>query len=113
MTMEAAGSWKMQVAICQTTPYHILECCEFHTLYYKSFNHIYRTPMLNNLWINQSFHGPKRKEVTGGWRNLHNDEHNYLWFLTWNHSVILSRRMNKWCMRHIGWECLQNFGCKT
>jgi hypothetical protein len=37
--------------------------------------------------------GPKRDEVLGEWRKLHNEELNYLYFLPSTVRVIKSRRM--------------------
>jgi hypothetical protein len=37
--------------------------------------------------------GPKRDEVTGEWRKLHNEELNYLYFLPKIVGVMKSRRM--------------------
>jgi hypothetical protein len=38
--------------------------------------------------------GPKREEVAGGWRRLHNEELYNLYASTYNIRVIKSRRMN-------------------
>jgi hypothetical protein len=37
--------------------------------------------------------GPKRDEVTGGWRKLHNEERHYLYFSPSIIRIIKSRRM--------------------
>jgi hypothetical protein len=37
--------------------------------------------------------GPKRDEVTGGWRKLHNDEHHNLYYSPSTIRMINSRRM--------------------
>jgi hypothetical protein len=41
----------------------------------------------------RSVFGPKRDEVTGEWRELHNEELNDLYFLTNIVRVVKSRRM--------------------
>jgi hypothetical protein len=43
--------------------------------------------------------GPKRDEVTGGWRKLHNEEHNNLYSSPSITRIIKSRRM-RWA-RHV------------
>ena len=58
--------------------------------------------------------GPKRDEVTGEWRKLHNEEHNDLYSSTNIIPVIQSRRMG-WT-RHVarmGERCMQVFGGET
>jgi hypothetical protein len=57
--------------------------------------------------------GPKRDEVIGGWRKLHNEEiHN-------SYSSLIVIRMIKSRMRRPGHltcreeECIQDFGAKT
>jgi hypothetical protein len=59
--------------------------------------------------------GPKRDEVTGGWRKLHNEELHSLYSLSSIIRVIKARRM-RWaghvarmggsegCIQHFGWE---------
>jgi hypothetical protein len=58
--------------------------------------------------------GPKRDEVTGGWRNLHNEELHGLYSSPSIIRVIKARRM-RWegyvahggsegCVQHFGWE---------
>ena len=58
--------------------------------------------------------GPKRDEVKGIWRKLHNEEHNDLYSSTNIIPVIQSRRMG-WT-RHVarmGERCMQVFGGET
>jgi hypothetical protein len=43
--------------------------------------------------------GPKKDEVTGGWRNLHNKELCNVYFLPSIIKMIKSRRMR--CVRHV------------
>jgi hypothetical protein len=59
--------------------------------------------------------GPKREEVAGDWRRLHNEELQNLYASTNVISVIKSRRMG-WAghVAHTGDETFtQNFGRKT
>ena len=60
--------------------------------------------------------GPKRDEVTGGWRKLHNEELSDLYSLPNIVRVVKSRRM-RWA-GHVArmWEgerCAQGFGVET
>jgi hypothetical protein len=50
---------------------------------------------LNNseIWVLRRIFGPKRDEVTGGWRNLHNEELHNLSFLPSTIRMIKSRRI--------------------
>jgi hypothetical protein len=48
--------------------------------------------MLENKVLRRIF-GPKRDEVAGGWRKLHNEELHSLYFFLTKSDVILSRRM--------------------
>jgi hypothetical protein len=49
--------------------------------------------------------GPKRDEVTGGWRKLHNEEQHSL-----NFSQNIEDEMGEACSAHGGDDkCLQNF----
>jgi len=43
--------------------------------------------------VQRNIFGPKRNEVTGEWRRLHNEEHNDLYCLPNTSRVIRSRRM--------------------
>jgi hypothetical protein len=53
--------------------------------------------------------GPKRDEVTGGWRKLHNEELHDLYSSPSIVRVIKARRMR--CGAHGGGEgCIQHFG---
>jgi hypothetical protein len=55
--------------------------------------------------------GPKRDEVTGEWRKLHNEELNHLYFLPNIVRVVQSRRMRCACGAYGGGErCAQGFG---
>jgi hypothetical protein len=54
--------------------------------------------------------GPKKEEVEGGWRRLHNEIHNL--YTSLNISVIKSRRVRQVgqiaCIRDV--KCIQYFG---
>jgi hypothetical protein len=55
--------------------------------------------------------GPKRDEVTGEWRKLHNEELNYLYSLPIIVRVVKSRRMRwqgMWC---VWWRIEVCTGC--
>jgi hypothetical protein len=53
--------------------------------------------------------GPKRDEVTGSWRKLHNEELHGLYSSSGIVRVIKARMM-RWA-RHVGGEgCIQHFG---
>jgi hypothetical protein len=58
--------------------------------------------------------GPKRDEVTGEWRNLHNEELNYLYCSPNIVQVIKSRRM-RWVgqVTRRRERCIQGFGGET
>jgi hypothetical protein len=57
--------------------------------------------------------GPKREDVTGEWRILHNEEINDLYSSTNIIRMIKSRRM-RWAGHVSGEErCIQGFGGKT
>jgi hypothetical protein len=71
----------------------------------------------------RSIFGPKRDEVTGGWRKLHNEEFHNLYFSPSIIKMIKSRRM-RWARRvarmgrrgmHIGywWESQKDTTRKT
>jgi hypothetical protein len=57
--------------------------------------------------------GPKRDEVTGGWRKLHNEELHGLYSSPSIVRVIKERRM-RWvghvARKGVGEECIQHFG---
>jgi hypothetical protein len=53
--------------------------------------------------------GPKRDEVTGGWRILHNDELHNLYSLPNIIRMIKSRKM-RWAGHGEDEKCIQNFG---
>ena len=58
--------------------------------------------------------GPKRNEVTGEWRKMHNEKLNDLYSLRNIVRVVKSRRM-RWA-RHVaglGEMCIQGFGGET
>ena len=60
--------------------------------------------------------GPKRDEVTGEWRKLHNEELSYLYCLPNIVRVVKSRRMR--CAGHVarmggGERCAQGSGGET
>jgi hypothetical protein len=58
--------------------------------------------------------GPKREEVAGGWRRLHNEELYNLYTSPNIIRVIKSRRM-RWACSTYGRdeECIRNYGRKT
>jgi hypothetical protein len=59
--------------------------------------------------------GPKREEVAGGWRRLHNDELHNLYVSPNVISVIQKRRM-RWDEHVVSTgdeKCIQNFGPKV
>jgi hypothetical protein len=62
--------------------------------------------------------GPKKDEVIGSWRELHNDLHN-LYFTpkitrTIKPNLIEEDKMDRVCTTHGGDEkCVQNFGWKA
>jgi len=54
--------------------------------------------------------GPKREEVAGDWRRLHNEElHN----LYPSSKIMRMRSERGACNALERWECVQNFGPKT
>ena len=58
---------------------------------------------------------PKKDEVTGEWRKLHNEELNYFYSSSNNVRVIKSRRM-RWAGHVAGWgedRCVQGLGGET
>jgi hypothetical protein len=55
--------------------------------------------------------GPKREEVKGRWRKLHNEELNNLYYSL---NIVRVIRMNRACGKHgENDKCIQNFSCKT
>ena len=58
--------------------------------------------------------GPKRDEVTGDWRKLHNEELNDLYCSSNIFRVIKSKRM-RWAghVARMGERCVQGFGGET
>jgi hypothetical protein len=71
--------------------------------------------MFENRVLRRIF-GPKRDEVTGDWRKLHNEELNGLYSLPNIVRVIKSRRieMGGACSTYGGRErCVQGFGGET
>jgi hypothetical protein len=65
--------------------------------------------------VHRRIFGPKRDEVTGGWRKLHNEELHGLYSSTNIIRVIKARRM-RWAehVAHGGGEgYMQHFGWKT
>jgi len=55
--------------------------------------------------------GPRRDEVIGEWRKLHNEDLNYLYSLPNTVKVIKSRRM-RWAgyVARMGERCIHGFG---
>ena len=70
--------------------------------------------MFENRVLRRIF-GPKRDEITGEWRKLHNEELNDLYSL-WNILLINSRKI-RWSglVARMGGEerCIQGFGGET
>jgi hypothetical protein len=56
--------------------------------------------------------GPKRAEVTGGWRKLYNEELHGLYSSPDIVRVIKARRM-RWAEHGGGEGCIQHFGLKA
>jgi hypothetical protein len=58
--------------------------------------------------------GPKRDEITGEWRKLHNEELHILYSSPNIFRQIKSRRM-RWAghVAHMGEECVQDFNWKA
>jgi hypothetical protein len=67
---------------------------------------VFENRVLRKIW-------PKRDEVTGEWRRLHNEELNHLYSSPNIIRVIKSRKM-RWA-EHVQVEerCIQDFGGKT
>jgi hypothetical protein len=86
-----------------------------------NFGNKYKYDTNRNLWtavnkvVLRIIFGPKRDEVTGGWRKLHNEELHGLYSSPSIVKVIKARRM-RWaghvarmgggegCIQHFGWE---------
>jgi hypothetical protein len=51
--------------------------------------------MMHVVWVLRRLFGPKRDEVTGGWRKLHNEELHILYSSPSIIRVIKSRRMRR------------------
>jgi hypothetical protein len=72
-----------------------------------------RLRVFENRVLRRTF-GPKRDEVTGGWRKLHNEKIYYLYSL---HTIVrmMKSRGMRWASSAYGeWErCVQGFGGKT
>jgi hypothetical protein len=67
-------------------------------------------------WVLRRIYGPKRDEVTGGWRKLHNEELHGLYSLSDIIRMTKSRRMK--CAGHVARsgeyeKCVQNFRWKA
>jgi hypothetical protein len=88
----------------------VLYGCETWSLTFRE-EHLLR--VVENRLLRRIF-GPKRDEVTGGWRKLHNEELHGLYSSPGIVRVIKARRM-RWaghvahgggerCMQHFGWE---------
>jgi hypothetical protein len=59
-------------------------------------------------------YGPKRGEMAGGWRELHNEELHTLYSSPNVIRMIKSRRMRwVWHVACMGEECMQGFDRKT
>jgi len=61
-------------------------------------------------WALRRILEPKREEVGGGWRRLHNEEHRNLYATPNIIRVIKSRKIR--CAGHVE-KCIQNSGRKT
>ena len=70
--------------------------------------------MFENIVLRRIFR-PKRDEVTGEWRKLHNEELNNLCSSPNAVGVITSRRMNGWACNMNGGEerCIRGFDWET
>jgi hypothetical protein len=62
------------------------------------------------LWI---IFGPKRDEVTGEWRKLHNEELNDLYFSPNTVQVIKTKMRWAGHVAHMKETCVQGFGGET
>jgi hypothetical protein len=56
-----------------------------------------------NMWLLRRIFGPKRDEMTGGWRKLHNEELHDLYSLPSIIRIMKSRRM-RWYVARMGRE---------
>jgi hypothetical protein len=64
--------------------------------------------------VRRRIFGPRRDEVAGGWRKLHNKELNDLYCSPNFVRVIKSRRMRwVWQVEHMGDRSIQGFGGET
>ena len=69
--------------------------------------------MLENRFLRRVF-GPKRDEVTGEWRNLHNEELNNMYYSPNIVRVIENNGLGGTCSTHKGEERhIQDFGGGT
>jgi hypothetical protein len=73
----------------------------------------HRLRVFENMLLRMIF-GPKRDEVTGDWRRLHNEELNDLYLSPNIIRLIKSRRM-RWAghVARMGEGCTQDFGGET
>ena len=66
-----------------------------------------RRPRVFQNWVLRRIFGPKREEVTGEWRKLHNEEHNDLYSVTSVFFLVIKSRRIRWAW-HVA--CMEERG---